>query len=61
MSIGVSPRLFATSLTSFVGLMTETLVAPPVGANLFTYFATVSLLTSQPGPCGARKAPAALS
>ena len=25
--------------------------APP-GASLFTYFATVALLTSQPAPCG---------
>src|SRR5678815_2441920 len=61
MSIGVSPRLFATSFTSFVGLMTETLVEPSVGAVLFTYFATDSLLTSQSDPWGARNAPAALS
>jgi hypothetical protein len=61
MSIGVSPRLFAASLISFVGLMTDTFVDPPVGAGLFTYFATVSLLTSQPAPWGARNAPAALS
>lgn len=61
MSIGESPRLFPTSLTSLVGLITETLVAPPVGAVLFTYLATVSLLTSQLAPCGARNAPEALS
>ena len=61
MSMGVSPRLLATSFTSFVGLRTVTLVEPPVGASRFTYFATVSLLTSQSDPWGARNAPKALS
>jgi hypothetical protein len=61
MSIGTSPRLLATSLTRCVGLITVTLVAPPVGALLFEYFATVLLLTSQPVPCGARNAPLVLS
>jgi hypothetical protein len=61
MSIGVSPRLFAASLSSFVGLITLTLVDPPVGACLFTYLATVLLLTIQLLPWGARNAPLALS
>jgi hypothetical protein len=61
MLIGTSPRLFATSLTKCVGLITVTLVAPPVGAVLFEYFATVDLLTSHSGPCGARNAPLVLS
>jgi len=61
MSIGVSPRLLATSFASLVGLITDTLTEPPVGAALFTYFATVLLLTSQPEPWGARNAPLALS
>jgi hypothetical protein len=61
MSIGVSPRPFATSLISFAGLMSVTRVTPPVGAARFRYFATVALLRSQPDPCDARKAPLAES
>src|SRR6185436_2731928 len=58
MSIGVSPRLLPTSFTSLAGLMTDTLVAPPDGACLFTYLATVVLFTTQLGePVGARNAP----
>jgi len=61
MSISASPRLFATSFINLDGLITATFVDPPVGASLFTYLAIVDLLTSHPGPCGARKTPLALS
>src|SRR5687767_8662522 len=57
MSTGVSPRLLPTTLMSFVGLTTLTLTAPPVGAGLFTYLATVDLFTSQFAPWGITNEP----
>ena len=43
-----SPRSFKTALRSLPGFTTATFTAPPEGASLFTYLATVSLLTIQP-------------
>jgi len=67
MSIGVSPRLLPTSLSSFAGLMMPTFasVGPPLGATLFTYLATVCLFAFHPSepllaPAGSTNAPAAL-
>ena len=58
MSSGVSPRLFAITLTLFPGLTTLTLTAPPTGARLFAYLATADLFTSQPVLRGMSKTPA---
>jgi len=59
MLIGVSPRFLPTSFTRLVGLITTTLAPPgPKGATLFTYLATVVLLTSHSGnPALARNSP----
>jgi hypothetical protein len=67
MSIGVSPRLLPTIFRSRPGLITPTFasVGPPVGASLFTYFATVDLFAFQPSvpllaPAGRTNDPATL-
>ena len=67
MSIAMSPRLLPTIFSSRLGLITATFapVGPPVGASLFTYFATVVLLAFQPSvplytPAGSTNDPATL-
>jgi hypothetical protein len=61
MSIGTSPKLFASSFRTLPGRTWAVFVAPSAGAVEFLYFAIVGLFSSQSGPAGARKTPVALS
>jgi hypothetical protein len=61
MSIGVSPKLFASSFASFAGRICVVLTEPPVGAVEFLYLAIVAELSCQLAPAGASHWPLTLS